>query len=101
VGEKPYRIDRMLTQLRLSGALRKIRGVILGQFCDCDPGPDGRTVRDVFADRLTDLGVPVYANAFFGHGESQMPFAIGATARMGEGCMSSDWIGLGAIPGVV
>jgi len=36
IGEVPYRIDRMLNQMRLSGYLEKIKGVILGSFTDCE-----------------------------------------------------------------
>lgn len=75
-GERPYRIDRMLTTLRLSGALRRVSGVVVGEFTDCGPGPDGVNVTDVLRDRLLDLGVPVLAEAGFGHGSAQrvLPF---------------------------
>jgi muramoyltetrapeptide carboxypeptidase len=90
VGERPYRVDRMLTQLRLTGALRKVRGIVLGDFTDCEAGPDGRHVREVLHDRLVDLGVPVYANAPFGHDGRQQPFAYGAIVRLGSGCVRFD-----------
>ena len=35
IGELPYRVDRMLNQLRLSGSFKKIKGIILGRFVDC------------------------------------------------------------------
>src|SRR5262249_35836734 len=37
VGERPYRIDRMLRQIKLAGILRNARGVVLGTFTDCQP----------------------------------------------------------------
>ena len=56
VGERPYRIDRMLTQLRLSGALDRVAGIAIGQFTQCDdPELEGvEVVRRV----AWDLGVP-------------------------------------------
>jgi muramoyltetrapeptide carboxypeptidase len=85
VGERPYRVDRMLTQLRSSGALDGIRGVVLGEWTDCEPGPDGVTVEQVLRERLCDLGVPVLANAPFGHGARCRPFALHGTVRIARG----------------
>lgn len=52
VSERPYRIDRMLTQLRLSGVLERAAGLVFGEMRSCDE-PDGRvTARDVI-QRLT------------------------------------------------
>lgn len=87
VGERPYRVDRMLTQLRLAGALRNVRGIVLGEFIDCEPGPDRVCVEDVLRDRLGDLGVPVYAGGPFGHGARQAPIALGACVSLQEGCV--------------
>jgi muramoyltetrapeptide carboxypeptidase len=85
IGERPYRVDRMLTQLRLAGAFDGVRGFVLGDFTDCEPAPDGRRVTEVLIDRLGDLGVPVYANAPFGHGSRQAPWAYGARVEMRDG----------------
>ena len=85
VGERPYRVDRMLTQLRLAGAFRGVRAIVLGDFTDCAAGPDGRTVEYVLRERLGDLGVPLYLNAPFGHAERQAPFACGGIARIESG----------------
>lgn len=82
VGEAPYRVDRMLTTLRASGALRGVRAVVVGEFTGCRPNPDGVTVEDVLRDRLGDLGVPVLANAPFGHGEHHAPWVQGAPVTL-------------------
>ena len=37
IGEKPFRIDRMLVQLRLAGKLEKVRGFVFGEMLDCAP----------------------------------------------------------------
>lgn len=82
VGERPYRIDRMLTSLRQSGALRAISGVLLGAFTKAEPGPDGVTVEDVLRDRLGSLGVPVLAGAPVGHIDGNEPVALGAVVTL-------------------
>ncbi|MFI7422157.1 LD-carboxypeptidase [Nonomuraea sp. NPDC049684] len=71
IGEEPYRIDRMLTQLLQAGAFDGVRGIALGSWVDCgDPYP-------VLADRLAPLGVPVVAGLPVGHGSPQMSVWLG------------------------
>ncbi|MFO0628888.1 MAG: LD-carboxypeptidase [Polyangiales bacterium] len=82
IGEAPYRVDRMLTSLRLSGALRGVRAVVCGEFTNCNPNADGVTVDDVLRDRLGDLGVPVLTRAPFGHGAVHRPWVQGARVRV-------------------
>jgi muramoyltetrapeptide carboxypeptidase len=71
VGERPYRIDRALTQLLTSGALRGIRGVALGQLHACEEpptgNPDSPSAEAVMLERLGLLGVPVVTGFPFGH----------------------------------
>jgi len=82
VTESPYRVDRMLTSLRLGGHLANVAAVVLGGFDRCTPGADGRTVEQVLADRTTDLGVPVLGGAPFGHGPHNEAFVLGAPVRV-------------------
>ncbi len=81
VGEAPYRVDRMLTQLRQAG-LRRARGVALGEFTACAARDDGREVPHVLADRLGDLGIPVLAGLPVGHGADNAPLPLGAPCRL-------------------
>ena len=73
IGEAPYRIDRMLTQLILSGEIQKVAGIALGIFNDCevepeDPDyPDTLSLKEVLTERLGSLGVPVMYGLPFGH----------------------------------
>ena len=69
VGEAPYRIDRMLTQWRMIGALQRVKGIALGRFSQCAPPSHipSFTVEEVLRDRLGDLGIPVVADLPFGH----------------------------------
>lgn len=82
VTEAPYRVDRMLTSLRLGGHLSRASAVVLGGFDRCTPGSDGRTVEAVLDDRLGDLGIPVVAGAPFGHGVRNEAFVLGKDVRL-------------------
>lgn len=81
VNESPYRLDRMLTQLRAAGLLDEVAGIVLGAFVGCDPGPGvpSATVEEVVADRLADLGVPVLAGLPLGHQDRHLALPHGAT----------------------
>jgi len=81
VGEPPYKVDRMLTQLRRSGALAGVAGVALGQFTDCADGWEV-SVADVLAERLGDLGVPVLGGLPIGHGVGQLTVPVGVPATL-------------------
>ncbi len=82
VTERPYRIDRMLTALRLGGHLARAAAIVFGGVTQCDPGPDGVTVGDVIAERTKRLGVPVVADAPFGRGAPNHAFVHGARGRL-------------------
>jgi len=93
VGEPPYRIDRMLTQLRRAGALDGIAGVALGQFTDIltstVAGADF-SLDEVLRDRLGDLGVPILGGLAVGHGNEQftVPFGVRATLDTHAGTLT-------------
>lgn len=82
IGEDPYRIDRMLTQLILSGKLQECSGIILGQFTDCDGdnSMDTFSLKQVLEDRLTSLNKPILANCMSGHDNPKLVIPIGARA---------------------
>lgn len=84
VNEPPYRLDRLLTQLRAAGLLDALAGVVLGTFVGCDPAPGvpSATVDEVVADRLGDLGVPVLADLPLGHRDHQLAVPHGATVTL-------------------
>jgi len=69
VTENPYRIDRMLTQWRLSGMLNKIKGIAIGRFsrCEASENQESWTVEEVLRDRLSELGIPIVSHLPFGH----------------------------------
>ncbi len=69
VTEYPYRIDRMLTQWRMMGVLKNIKGIALGRFSRCEPYPGTKswTITEVLRDRLEDLNIPLVYDLPFGH----------------------------------
>jgi muramoyltetrapeptide carboxypeptidase len=77
--EDPYRVDRMLTQLRRSGYLDGVAGIIGGTFTGCG---EAALVEDILAERLGDLDVPLIAWANVGHGGHQQTYPVGVAAEL-------------------
>jgi len=82
VNEEDYRIDRMLTQLRRSGYLDGVAGIVAGTFTGCGP-PEA--IQDILAERLGSLGVPMIAWANVGHGGLFQAFPYGIAAELDAG----------------
>lgn len=83
IDEKPYRIDRMLTQLRLAGKLYDAEGIVLGQFTNCDlDSEDSLSLTEVFEDILIPLKKPIVKNVPIGHGKHKVTLPIGVKARI-------------------
>ena len=98
IGEAPYRLDRMLTHWRLSGALQQLAGLGFGRFSDCEPerdAPDAKnegenvTVEQVLRERSADLGIPVLGGLAVGHGPGNGALPLGRMARLDAtgGCL--------------
>lgn len=88
--ERPYRLDRMLTSLRVGGHLDAAAGVVVGGLTDCAPGPDGVTAESVVREHLRAIGRPALLGAPFGHGDDNRPFVLGATARLTAGASAGE-----------
>ncbi len=92
VNEAPYRLDRAFTQLLSSGALRGVKGVILGQFIGCEGVvPGGPSALDVATERLGRLGVPVLSGLPFGHApgsHAALPFGVRVRLDADNGALS-------------
>jgi muramoyltetrapeptide carboxypeptidase len=88
IGEEPYRIDRMLTQLWLAGKLQDAAGIALGHFVDCYPSdyrasfPQTISLENVLRDRFVPLGKPTLYNLMFGHIRDNAVLPIGANATL-------------------
>ena len=78
IAEPAYKIDRMLLQLDQSGMFEGIRGILLGEFHNCNiPSTANWTILDVFEKRLRHLNIPVYHNAPFGHNRTNWIWRVG------------------------
>jgi len=83
VNEKPYRIDRMLTQLRQAGKLDEVVGVIFGEMAGCTAGADESvTVLDVVRAAFAGARYPVAFGVATGHGRVAMTLPLGIRARL-------------------
>jgi muramoyltetrapeptide carboxypeptidase len=75
--ERHYHIDRMMNNLRLSGVLSRLSGVIVGQFTDCDDDPKmGCTLRETLQYYLDQYDYPVVWDAPYGHMDDNMPIFL-------------------------
>lgn len=81
--EAPYRLDRMLTQLKQSGQFTQVRAIVLGQFLKCDDAELHISAADTLDDFFAGLGKPLVSNAPFGHIRRQVIVPVGAAAELG------------------
>jgi muramoyltetrapeptide carboxypeptidase len=85
VGEEIYRVDRMLTTLKLAGILGRIRGFVFGTCSECDPGDGGYgvlTFEELWADHIAPLKIPAWAGAMIGHGMPQWTLPVGGDVEI-------------------
>lgn len=84
IGEAPYRIDRMLEQLRQSGVLTRAAGVVLGVFQKCEPTDKeaSLTLAETLEHQLSKVEVPAVYGYSFGHVPHQYTLPVGAMARL-------------------
>ena len=78
VGENVYRIDRMLTQLKLSGILNQISGFIFGQCTSCDSEEDhGFTLLQILKQHIRPLDIPAFSGTHIGHIDNMFTLPVG------------------------
>jgi muramoyltetrapeptide carboxypeptidase len=84
VGERPYRIDRMLCQMQLAGMFDDLAGVALGTWRKCAPEEDDTslTLREVLEDYFADAPYPVMLNFPTGHCPEQATLPLNALAEL-------------------
>jgi len=81
VGEKPYRIERMLTQLKMAGKLAHVAGVLFGDFTNCED--DGtRGLKQIIGELFSDAAYPVVMGMKAGHGQENLALPFGATMAL-------------------
>lgn len=84
VNEDIYRVDRMMTSLKLAGVLEKIRGFVFGTCEECEPGEGygSLTLEEVFDDHIRPLKVPAWRGAMIGHEMPQFTLPVGAEVEI-------------------
>ncbi|HEX2963514.1 MAG TPA: LD-carboxypeptidase [Ignavibacteriales bacterium] len=85
IGEPPYRVDRMFSQMKLAGVFKQISGIILGRFVDCyesDQFKKTLTLNEVIEDYLGSLEIPVLYNFKHGHIKDNITMAFGLNYRI-------------------
>ena len=81
--ERHYHIDRMIRNLKMSGVLAHLSGLIVGQFTDCEDDPlMGCTVYETIKEAVADYDYPVLFNAPVGHVEYNLPIRMHSTIQM-------------------
>ncbi len=77
IAERHYHIDRMMNNLRMSGVLEHLSGLIVGQFSDCEDDPGmGGSVYETIKEAVVDYDYPLIFNAPIGHVEHNVPLWI-------------------------
>ena len=85
VAEATYRIDRMLTQLWLSGELQKVAGIAFGKFSGCSTSASWAkqlTVEEVLVSRCEQMGIPALRGLMIGHVPDQTTLPLGCMAEL-------------------
>jgi muramoyltetrapeptide carboxypeptidase len=84
VNEEIYRVDRMLTQLRLAGLLGRVRGFVFGSCSQCEPGEGygSLTLEEVLDEHVKPLAIPAYEGAMIGHQDQQFTVPVGIEVEL-------------------
>lgn len=87
VGERPYRVDRMLHQLLAAGKLEGVAGIGVGHLVGCEPARQpSPSALDVILEVATGLGVPVVTGLPTGHSAPNLPWPFGSRASIDGDC---------------
>jgi muramoyltetrapeptide carboxypeptidase len=84
IGEKPFRIDRMLTHLRNAGVFDKIAGLMLGDFYKCwqEDDEESPTLPVMIKEIIGGRKIPVLAGLPFGHNDTKMTIPMGIETEL-------------------
>ena len=82
VGEKPYRLDRLLSHLKLAGVLSSLAGIAIGGITETPEVDGGSDPMEVIHDRLSGLGIPVATGFPIGHFDDNWTLPLGVRARL-------------------
>jgi muramoyltetrapeptide carboxypeptidase len=81
-GERPYRLDRMWTHLKLTGVFARIAGIALGTFTGCEEKDAAYTSADILRELAESVGLPCAAGFPIGHGDVNEPVPLGVRVRL-------------------
>jgi muramoyltetrapeptide carboxypeptidase len=79
IGETPYRIDRMLTQMKMAGLFAGLAGLVLGSFEDCGAVDE---IDALVQERFADVSIPIVSGVCVGHGRSNWTVPLGVAVRL-------------------
>jgi len=85
ISEPQYKIDRMFNQLRLNNVFKKVKGIILGSFVDCnEPDKEKKTLtlEEIRADYLGSINIPVIHSFPHGHTKDMLTLPIGTIIKL-------------------
>ncbi len=82
VGERPYRLDRMWTHLKLAGAFEGVAGIVLGDFTGCEEKDAAFGSVEVLTGLARETGLPCARGFEIGHGATNLPVALGSKVRL-------------------
>ncbi len=88
INEPPYKVDRMLNQLKLAKVFRKLKGIILGRFVNCyepDEMKNSLTLNEVIEEYFHSLKIPVIYNFKHGHIKDNLTIPLGLNASVNAG----------------
>lgn len=83
-GESNYSLDRMLTNLKLSGKLDYVKGIVVGDFINMNQGSD-RSVEEIIHEKVGDLGIPVMYGLKAGHATRNLSLYMGREVKLEVG----------------
>jgi muramoyltetrapeptide carboxypeptidase len=87
--ERPYRIDRMLFQLREAGKLDGVRGLVFGEMAGCQPRDGEAPLEEVILRALGGLDVPIFYGFPSGHTTgANICLPLGVRARIADDCLT-------------
>jgi len=82
VGEKPYKIDRYLAQLKQAGIFNLISGLIVGEFIDCEDDAPSFSIKEIVNQYTAQCDFPVIYNFPYGHAAKKISLPIGVWANL-------------------
>lgn len=89
IGEPAYKIDRMLTQMKLAGIFDKIHGVITGSFENCD---NEEYIEEIVGECFHEYQVPVLFGLDAGHGKTNLSLSFGRMIKMDAMALKIQWV---------